>query len=365
MIFPKRKKRHGFTVVELVIVIAIIAILSAVLIPTFSSVVKSANRSVDSEAVGDMNEILLIEYSDGKTPADKNEAEEKLTKGGFSIPYKTRTGGSAFFWMPDENRVVLYDLNEGFVVSPENFKEKIRTTGWVNISEDTVKPTEQQTDEEEHTSEEEQQEQEPEEEKLFTLYSGNDFNKAVKNLNGNVKKIVFGRTGDHSEKATGTSKNVSSDGNIKAYLDGDEIYILADGLIIAREDMSGMFSGLGKLTSIDFNNLDTSAATNMSNMFKDCSDLVSLDLGLFNTSKVSKTDSMFNNCENLKEIFVNTRKDSWNMENVSSSYFMFAYCENLPFYESYSILDADFWKFRDKSFAHTGYGGYLSEIILT
>lgn len=39
------KKRNAFTITELVIVIAVIAILAAVLIPTFSNVVESANQS--------------------------------------------------------------------------------------------------------------------------------------------------------------------------------------------------------------------------------------------------------------------------------------------------------------------------------
>ena len=41
----KRNNKKGFTIVELVIVIAVIAILAAVLIPTFSSVVEKANES--------------------------------------------------------------------------------------------------------------------------------------------------------------------------------------------------------------------------------------------------------------------------------------------------------------------------------
>ena len=41
----KRTNKKGFTLVELVIVIAIIAILAAVLIPTFSGVVDKANES--------------------------------------------------------------------------------------------------------------------------------------------------------------------------------------------------------------------------------------------------------------------------------------------------------------------------------
>ena len=38
-----RKSKKGFTIVELVIVIAVIAILAAVLIPTFANLIRQAN----------------------------------------------------------------------------------------------------------------------------------------------------------------------------------------------------------------------------------------------------------------------------------------------------------------------------------
>ena len=41
----KLNNKKGFTIVELVIVIAVIGILAGVLIPTFSSVIDSANES--------------------------------------------------------------------------------------------------------------------------------------------------------------------------------------------------------------------------------------------------------------------------------------------------------------------------------
>ena len=47
----KRNNKKGFTIVELVIVIAVIAILSAVLIPTFGGMIERANESSrDQEA---------------------------------------------------------------------------------------------------------------------------------------------------------------------------------------------------------------------------------------------------------------------------------------------------------------------------
>ena len=41
----KKNNRKGFTIVELVIVIAVIAILATVLIPTFGNIIEKANKS--------------------------------------------------------------------------------------------------------------------------------------------------------------------------------------------------------------------------------------------------------------------------------------------------------------------------------
>jgi prepilin-type N-terminal cleavage/methylation domain-containing protein len=46
----KKLNKKGFTIVELVIVIAVIAILAAVLIPTFSAVIQKANQNAAMQA---------------------------------------------------------------------------------------------------------------------------------------------------------------------------------------------------------------------------------------------------------------------------------------------------------------------------
>ena len=63
----KRNNKKGFTIVELVIVIAVIAILSAVLIPTFGGIVEQAeNTARDQEAKNLFTEYLI----DNKGMAD-------------------------------------------------------------------------------------------------------------------------------------------------------------------------------------------------------------------------------------------------------------------------------------------------------
>ena len=67
----RRMNKKGFTIVELVIVIAVIAILAAVLIPTFSNVVDKANQSKALQEVKNAYTATLAEdLSDGDSAND-------------------------------------------------------------------------------------------------------------------------------------------------------------------------------------------------------------------------------------------------------------------------------------------------------
>ena len=63
----KKNNKKGFTIVELVIVIAVIAILAAVLIPTFSSVIKKAKVNNDIQLVRNLNTALATDTKEHKT----------------------------------------------------------------------------------------------------------------------------------------------------------------------------------------------------------------------------------------------------------------------------------------------------------
>ena len=68
----KKNNRKGFTIVELVIVIAVIAILATVLVPTFGDVISKANTSKDLQAAKNAYSqyVAKIDYATGATPAD-------------------------------------------------------------------------------------------------------------------------------------------------------------------------------------------------------------------------------------------------------------------------------------------------------
>ncbi len=95
------KNNKGFTIVELVIVIAVVAILAAVLIPTFAGIVKRANISADVQTARNMGTILA-----GEKPIGPREAVDALKANGIERLHP-KTKPYSFFWIKSINAVVL------------------------------------------------------------------------------------------------------------------------------------------------------------------------------------------------------------------------------------------------------------------
>ena len=150
--------KRGFTIVELVIVIAVIAILAAVLIPTFSSLIKKANMSADMQIVQQMNVILSADEAvDGK-PAQVAEAKDILEENGIT-DFTPLDSNNVYYWTGADNRVMLWEKNEedpatGAVTYPNDLKKKYKTVttpsnDWADLAGEyaiqVVTPAEGQT----------------------------------------------------------------------------------------------------------------------------------------------------------------------------------------------------------------------------
>ena len=81
----RSKSKKGFTIVELVIVVAVIAILAAVLIPTFSNLIKKANLSSDQVAVRNMNNALAMDEAVNGKPVDLLDAMKRMQENGYDF----------------------------------------------------------------------------------------------------------------------------------------------------------------------------------------------------------------------------------------------------------------------------------------
>ena len=128
----KLNKKKGFTIVELVIVIAIIAILAAVLIPTFASLIRKANESADIQACRQMNTYLAVnEVTEGKSIL---EVYRSLKDGGMSAKdYRPLVTDRYFFWDSTLNRIVYTDSTYK-VLFPEDYTTATNKNGWFSLS---------------------------------------------------------------------------------------------------------------------------------------------------------------------------------------------------------------------------------------
>ena len=127
-----KKLRRAFTIVELVIVIAVIAILAAVLIPTFTSLIDKANQSADTSNVKNMNSILSIDETTNGKPKTMYDAVKVIREGGYDLEKLTPTGqGYDIVWDQDANRLLMVDGDE--VIFGETEKNTNDKHLWVVI----------------------------------------------------------------------------------------------------------------------------------------------------------------------------------------------------------------------------------------
>lgn len=106
-----RKLKRAFTVVELVIIIAVVAILAAVLIPTFANLIDKAKESSDMQTVKNLNTLLITEETgSGEKPDSMAEVLAIAEAGGYKVENLTPTSdGNYIVWEKGSNRFALID----------------------------------------------------------------------------------------------------------------------------------------------------------------------------------------------------------------------------------------------------------------
>lgn len=134
----KASKKRGFTIVELIIVIAVIAILAAVLIPTFSNLISRANESVDIQAARNMNTFLATaKYTDGVNSI--LDVYDIFEGSGFKVEnYSPLYKGRHYYYDIGYNQILYVD-DGGTVLYPEEHKgEQKGTRNWCSLSMETI-----------------------------------------------------------------------------------------------------------------------------------------------------------------------------------------------------------------------------------
>ena len=91
------------------------------------------------------------------------------------------------------------------------------------------------------------------------------------------------------------------------------------------KNMSNMFGGCQKLSSLDLSKFNTEKVTDMGRMFFDCIKLSSLDLSKFNTEKVTDMRGMFEDCQELSSLDLS----KFNTKEVKYMRSMFYGCQKL------------------------------------
>ena len=113
-----RKNSKGFTIIELVIVIAVIGVLTAILIPTFMGITDKAHQTENETFVRNINTQLAInEASEGKKNPTMYEAVKDAQAMGFHVDEITPYNGNDIIWDSVNDKFAI--VKQGYATATE------------------------------------------------------------------------------------------------------------------------------------------------------------------------------------------------------------------------------------------------------
>ena len=114
--------KKGFTLVELLVVIAILAILATVSVVGYTTFIQKANKSVDQQAVVQMNLVLKADEIVNGAPQSIDQVKDLLEANGYSDELTPIFDGYTFGWYAEANVMVLVE-NRTHVDFPEEYRD--------------------------------------------------------------------------------------------------------------------------------------------------------------------------------------------------------------------------------------------------
>ena len=112
----KRNTRKGFTGIELVIVIAIIAILATALIPAFGGLFDSANKTADKQLAKNLNTALLLHNINSEVNDFADVLSAARAEGYLISNLNPTAQGCYLVWESQSNQFLLVDAEEDYKV---------------------------------------------------------------------------------------------------------------------------------------------------------------------------------------------------------------------------------------------------------
>lgn len=121
----KKNNKKGFTLVELVIVIAVIAVLSAILVPTFGKVISDANENARREDARIAYQNFIIEHSE-------DDVNDVLANKAYILINVKPTEDDKLDSAQSE-KVYIYVIDKGNIDIAKNGDTDIDIAGFINL----------------------------------------------------------------------------------------------------------------------------------------------------------------------------------------------------------------------------------------
>lgn len=136
----KNKKKKGFTLVELIVVIAVIAVLAGVSIPAYFYITNQAKQSADEQAVDQMNTLAQISSIESGEVSDKEILNILNEEGYNTTSLKTTYSGTAMYYDHDLNKILYVEKSSGDVLFPaayegQNINTDLKSHTMMNMDE--------------------------------------------------------------------------------------------------------------------------------------------------------------------------------------------------------------------------------------